>query len=486
MQRENEGVLQLSEKQRTILWQRLGERIEQYLREVPDIPVAQTPSVLAIRTLLSSFDFRKPGDPLEAIEFAFEELRRTQVHTPHPRYFGLFNPAPTTMGIVADAIVAALNPQLAAWTHNPLASEIERHLVQTFGVRFGWTPPNIDGVFCTAGAEANHTAVLTSLCKTFPDFRTSGLRGLPKQPVLYVSGEGHHSILKAARLCGLGTAAVREVGVDESLRLDVGALEKTIAEDRAQGFAPLLVVGTAGTTSAGIVDPLRPIAHLAEREGLWFHADAAWGGAAALVPELRHVLDGIERADSITFDAHKWLSVPMGAGIYLTRHPEILTQTFSTAAGYMPGSQAGAIDPYSHSIQWSRRFTGLKVFLSLAVAGWPGYEAVLRRQVQMGQLLADKLRSAGWQIVNDTPLPLVCFVDQRSERGQSAEYLQSIADQVVSSGRAWISVCRIAKGRSAIRACITNYRTVPSDLDELVAALEAARQAEASRKSPRL
>ena len=485
MRRENDGVLQLNEQQRAIVWQRLGERVEQYFREVPDIPVAQGPSVSAIRSLLSSFDFAKPGDPLEAIEFAFEELRHTQVHTPHPRYFGLFNPAPTTMGVAADAIVAALNPQLAAWTHNPLALEIERHLVQAFGVRFGWTPSNIDGVFCTAGAEANHTAVLTSLCRAFPEFRTLGLRGLPKQPVLYVSGEGHHSILKAARLCGLGTEAVREVDVDPSLRLDVGILEETIARDRSQGFAPFLVIGTAGTTSAGIVDPLPSIARLAEREGLWFHADAAWGGAAALVPELRQALDGIERADSITFDAHKWLSVPMGAGMYLTRHLEILTETFSTDAGYMPGSQAGGIDAYSHSIQWSRRFTGLKVFLSLAAAGWPGYEAVLRRQVQMGKLLADKLRAAGWQIINDTPLPLVCFVDQCTEQGQSAEYLKSIVDYVVHSGRAWISVCKIAKGRSAIRACITNYRTVASDLDELVAALEAARQVEASRESAR-
>ena len=221
---------------------------------------------------------------------------------------------------------------------------------------------------------------------------------------------------------------------------------------------------------------------MAEREGLWFHADAAWGGAATLVPELRPVLDGIEQADSIIFDAHKWLSVPMGAGMYLTRHPEVLTETFSTAAGYMPGSQAGAIDAYSHSMQWSRRFTGLKLFLSLAVAGWPGYEAVLLLNVQMCNLLSDKFRTSGCQYVNDTPLPLVCFVDQLTEQGLSSEYLQSIVDHVVRSGRAWISVCKIAKGRSAIRACITNYRTVAGDLDELVAALEEARQAECSRK----
>jgi len=476
MHRENEGVLQLRERERAKLWQRLIERLEQYFRELPEIPVAQPPNVAALRSLLSSFDFARPGDALEAVEFVIEELRRTQVHTPHPRYFGLFNPAPTSMGIAADAIVAALNPQLAAWSHNPLASEIERHLVQTFGQRFGWQAPNIDGVFCTAGAEANHTAVLTSLCHAFPEFRTSGLRGLPSQPVLYISCEGHHSILKAARLCGLGTAAVHEVDVDSLLRLDLRSLEAKISEDRARGFAPFLVVATAGTTSAGVIDPLDRIAAVASREGLWLHADAAWGGAAVIVPELRDVLAGIERADSITLDAHKWLSVPMGAGIYLTRHPEILTQTFSTATGYMPGGHLGTVDPYAHSIQWSRRFTGLKVFLSLAVAGWPGYEAVLRRQVQMGKLLGQKLQTAGWEIINQTRLPLLCFVDGRSKDGRSLEYLQGIADRVVRSGKAWISVCRLAGGLSALRACITSYRTTADDLDELVDALETARQ----------
>lgn len=483
MHRENEGVLQLREQERAKLWQRLIERLEQYFRELPEIPVAQTPNVAALRALLSSFDFSEPGDPLEAVEFVIEELRRTQVHTPHPRYFGLFNPAPTTMGIAADTIVAALNPQLAAWSHNPLASEIERHLVLAFGQRFGWQAPNIDGVFCTAGAEANHTAVLTSLCHAFPEFRASGLRGLPRQPVLYISGEGHHSILKAARLCGLGTEAVHEVDVDDSLRLEVGSLEARISEDRARGLAPFLVVATAGTTSAGVVDQVDSVAAVANREGLWLHADAAWGGAAVFVPELRDILAGIERADSIIFDAHKWLSVPMGAGIYLTRHPEILTQTFSTATGYMPGAHLDTVDPYSHSIQWSRRFIGLKVFLSLVVAGWPGYEAVLRRQVQLGKLLGEKLRAAGWEVINRTRLPLVCFVDRKSKDGRTLEYLQAISDWVVQSGKAWISVCRLARGLSGLRACITSYRTTPDDLDALVDALEAARESVAAAQS---
>src|SRR5207249_952234 len=142
-------------------------------------------------------------------------------------------------------------------------------------------------------------------------------------------------------------------------------------------------------TSAGAIDPIPDLAGIAEREGLWYHVDAAWGGAAALLPELRPRLAGIERADSITFDALKWLSVPMGAGIFLTRHPSILERTFGTGTSYMPRDAAGldVVDPYSHSMQWSRRFIGLKVYLSLLVAGWDGYAAAIRHQVAMGDRL---------------------------------------------------------------------------------------------------
>jgi len=220
------------------------------------------------------------------------------------------------------------------------------------------------------------------------------------------------------------------------------------------------------------VDPLARIAGVAERERLWFHVDAAWGGAAVLVPELRPLLQGIEQADSITFDAHKWLSVPMGAGVYLTRHRDILTRTFRVATAYMPKEAEGldVADPHLRSMQWSRRFTGLKVFLSLAAAGWAGYEETIRHQTAMGQRLRTKLLEAGWQVLNDTPLPVVCFTN-----GGGAEQLRSIAKKVVSSGEAWISTTLLAKTTPALRACITNYRTRESDVDALVAALDAAR-----------
>ncbi len=466
----------LEERTRVELWRRVTDAIEAYAIKVDARRVTPELDPVKIRSLLKPFDFSKPFDPLEAANFIIEALWQYQTHTPHPRYYGLFNPAPTTMGIAADALVAAFNPQLAAWSHSPLAIEVERHMIRAFGGRFGFQ--ETDGVFASGGAEANHTALLTALARTFPEFRDRGLRALAAQPVLYISAEGHHSFHKAARLAGLGTDAVREIPVNDQLQIDHEALRSQLERDRREGFAPFMVIGTAGATNSGAIDPLRALAEIAEREKLWFHVDAAWGGAAALVPELRGLLAGVERADSITFDAHKWLSVPMGAGIYLTRHMDVLAKTFRVAAPYMPRETAGldVVDPCLNSIQWSRRFIGLKVFLSLLVAGWDGYATAIRHMIAMGDRLRQELRAAGWEVVNKTPLPLVCFVDGKHPEGRSASYLDRIALEIVSSGKAWISTTRIAGSTPVLRACITNYRTEPQDIGALIEALEWARQ----------
>jgi glutamate/tyrosine decarboxylase-like PLP-dependent enzyme len=465
------------------LWSHVLEVIEDYAAHVSEARVAPVLDLEKIRGLIAPFDFSKSLDPLEAVDRVVEGLWQYQVHTPHPRYFGLFNPAPTTASIAADALAAAFNPQMAAWSHNPFAAEVERHLVRAFGERFGYAIEETDGTFCSGGAEANHTALLTALVHRFPSFAREGVRTLSAQPVFYVSNQSHHSFLKAARLCGLGTDAVREVAVDDDSAMDVESLASAIKLDRHEGRLPFMVVGTVGTTSAGVIDPLRAIAETANAELLWFHADAAWGGASVLVEELRPFLDGIERADSITFDAHKWLSVPMGAGLYLTSHTEILEQTFSTETSYMPreSQEFGVHDPYNHSMQWSRRFIGLKVFLSLAVAGWEGYAEAIRHQTAMGALLREELEASGWKVVNNTPLPVACFVDVKSQEGSEARYLEEIAREVVTSGKTWISTARMGRDVPVLRACITNYRTEAEHVRALVEALNETRQRTARR-----
>ncbi|MCG3160323.1 MAG: L-2,4-diaminobutyrate decarboxylase [Acidobacteria bacterium] len=476
----------LNEQTREELWRRLIEVVENYLTKIDTARVAPELDVEKIRGVLAGRDFAEPLGAVESLDFVADAMWRFQVHTGHPRYFGLFCPASTTMGIAADTLVAAFNPQLAAWSHSPFAAEVERHVIRSFGQKFGYDPALTDGVFTSGGSEANHTALLAAMTNEFPEFNEHGMRALTAQPVFYVSSQGHHSFLKAARASGLGTAAVREIPVDGELRMNAGALTERIERDRAEGFKPLMIVATAGTTSSGVIDPIDELAEVAAREGIWFHVDAAWGGGAAFAPELRATLGGIEKADSITFDAHKWLSAPMGAGLFLTRHPEILKRTFGMATSYMPRDAAGleVVDPFTHSIQWSRRFIGLKVFMSLLVAGWDGYAEAIRHQTAMGDRLRRRLQDSGWEVVNRTPLPVVCFVDRALWEGATAEYLEAVCKSVVASGEAWLSIARVGDdNKPVLRAGVTSYRTNVADVDALVESLNRARIREGGRSA---
>lgn len=467
--------LLLDEDARRRLWRTLETFSEDFLRRVDTLPVAPHLDMPALRAFLAPFTFESPRAPDELVPQIANALVEHQVHVAHPCYYGLFNPAPSTMGIAGEVLTAVLNPQLAGWSHSPLAVEIERHVIHAMGGLI-WSG-DVDGTFTTAGAEANMTAVMCALARHAPQALEDGLRALPHSPVMYVSAEGHHSFVKAARNAGLGDRAVRHVPVRSDLTMDPQQLRALIAADRAAGLAPFLVVATAGTTGSGTIDPLGEVAAIAGAEGMWFHVDAAWGGAARIAPAWRAAFAGIERADSVTIDAHKWLSVPMTAGLFLTRDLDILSKTFAFDTSYMPreGREFNPVNPYAHSIQWSRRFAGLKLFLSLAAAGWDGYAATVSHMIEMGALLRERLVAAGWRIVNQTPLPVVCFTP--ADVAWTIDDHQSVAEDVIRSGSAWISTIVLGSGQPALRACITNYRTMSEHIDALVAAVETARRA---------
>jgi aromatic-L-amino-acid/L-tryptophan decarboxylase len=452
---------------------RLVELIERHWEEVGDLRVTPDTTYEEVAARLAEFDFREPVPPERAIEVCGELLRGGIVHTSHPRYFGLFNPTPTFAGVCADALVAAFNPQLAVASHAPVAVAIERHVLSFLSRNLGLA--DAAGSFTSGGAEANLTAVLVALERHFPEAAVDGLEAVRGRPTLYVSSEAHHSLIKVARMTGLGHRALRLVPATPELRLDPEPLRGQVVDDRAAGDRPFLVVATAGTTAAGVVDPLGEIADLCDDLGLDLHVDAAWGGAVCLSDRLRPILAGIERADSVTIDAHKWLSVPMGAGVFLTPHREALESTFRVTADYMP-SAAGS-DPYLSSVQWSRRFIGLKLFMSLIVAGRAGYAAQLEHDCRLADRLRALLEEDGWLILNRTPLPVACFTDDPDrDPDRSASRLSAIAAHVESSGAAWISVVTLA-GRPALRACITSYRSSEDDVMALRDALGRARAA---------
>ena len=347
------------------------------------------------------------------------------------------------------------------------AVAIERHVLSFIGGCLGL--PDAGRGFTSGGAEANLTAVLVALERHFPEATERASR---------LWTDSRRSIAPSKRItrwsrrrAGPGSgAAVRAIPVTAELRLDVDALRLQIERERAEGRRPFLIVGTAGSTAAGVIDPLTELAELADQTGLDLHVDAAWAGAISLSPRLRPLLDGIERADSVTVDAHKWLSAPMGAGLFLTRHRRDLASTFRVATNYMPSAEAA--DPYLISPQWSRRFIGLKVFMALAAIGRDGYAAQIEHDCRLGEHLRARLRDDGWRTVNGTPC-LSCASSQPPTLTRRAPRWP-IARHVETSGTAWISVAELA-GRPALRACITSYRTTERDIDDLCDALAAAR-----------
>jgi len=455
------------------LFERLGSEAEALERGIRDLRVASGVRPDAVRRHLEErYDFTRQVPVDELLDDVVAMLRRWSVHVTHPRYFGLFNPSVRPVAVAADALVALFNPQLAAWSHAPAINEIERHVTRFCCRRLGFEVPADDGSepaghFTAGGQEANHTALLAALAHHFPEITERGVRGLDGQPVLYVSDQGHHSIEKATVAAGLGRDAMRTVATGEDFRMDPGALAEQIARDRSVGLLPFLVVATAGSTATGSIDPLTELGEVCRREGLWFHVDAAWGGSFLLSKCLAPVLDGIARADSVTWDAHKGLSVPMGAGMILTRHPSALARAFRTHSGYMPPAEKGAVDPYATTLQWSRRAIGLKVFMALAEAGGPGFGELLDHQAEMADLLRTRLGEVPWRIVNRTPLPLVCFTHERIERGEVGA--GTVARRVNAAGKVWLSAVGLPGRPPALRACVTSYKTGPEDVEMLVA-----------------
>src|SRR5438034_682534 len=441
---------------------RVVTRLEDDIANGPIVPNVTPDEIRGY--LASRYDFTTPLALDEVIADVEQMLatRRVQVH--HRRYFGRCNRSVTLASTIAHTLVAMYNPQLATWRTSPAANEIERHTLAWLTGKFGF-PATAIASFTNGGAEANLSAVIVALTRTFPDYGEHGLRRLTASPAIYLTSEAHHSFNKIAHMTGLGRRAVRTVASDRHLKMDLGDLARRVAEDRRDGFAPFMVVGTVGTTAAGAIDPLPDLARFCRAEGLWFHVDAAWGGAAIISPALRGNLAGIDAADSITCDAHKWFSVPMAAGMFFCRHADSVGEAFRVETSYMPGKTVGPVlDPYTTSVQWSRRFIGLKVFLALAHHGESGYVEMIEHQARMGDLLRESLASAGWRIVNTTPLPLVCFTRDGLD---TTKFLAALYRHQI----AWMSEVRLGAGAPVLRACITSFRTSASDIEDVVRAM---------------
>ena len=438
----------------------LTRQLAQALGRVTQGSVMPTADMPSFRRELAALDFATPVATRELLDWTIKQLEVGTVHMTHPRYFGLFNPAPTAPAQWADRIAGAFNPQLASSGSSPVPVAIEAHVIRALAGRAG-LPPETVGHFTSSGSEANYTSLVCALTHANANFGNDGVRAFAGPVAFYTSAACHPAWTKIAHQAGVGRGAVRLVATDGGGRMDARELERAVKADRARGIVPVLVAATAGTTSGGMIDPLHACADIAVAHDVWFHVDAAWGGAALSSDRLRSLLAGIERSDSITVDAHKWFATTMGCGMFITPHAAVLSEAFRVAADFMP-SNAAATDPYLNSLQWSRRFLGLRLFLTLGVAGWQGVADHVERAVEVIVQVKARLVARGWTVANDSSLAVLCVEPPAGGPG-----VREIVGRTLESGRAWVARSTF-EGREVIRICVTHGQSSLADVAELV------------------
>ncbi|HME38710.1 MAG TPA: pyridoxal-dependent decarboxylase [Steroidobacteraceae bacterium] len=443
----------------------LSGDLQRALLRIQAGPVTPTIDMSVFRAELAACDFERPRPLEELLRWTIGCMEQGIVQMSNPRYFGLFNPGPNFPAQCADRIAGLFNPQLASSASSPVPVELERHVIRAVARRAGLGDAAA-GHFATAGSESNYTSLLCALTAAHPGFAADGARAFAGPVKIYASRDCHIAWLKAAHQAGVGRSALRLVDTDGRGRMDPQALRRAIAEDRAKGAVPVMVMATAGTTGGGMIDPLHACADIAQQEQVWYHVDAAWGGAALASSRLRQVLAGIERADSITIDAHKWWATTMGCAIFITRRGPLLSEAFHASTSFMPSSVSD-VDPYINSVQWSRRFMGLRLFLALAAAGWEGLGAHVDRGVEVVERVRERLVALDWTIANDSALAVLDALPP-PELGD----VRALVRRVVASGRAWVAPTTF-EGRDVVRICATNGETTLDDVDALVAALNA-------------
>ena len=442
-----------------------------YLEHIRERPVWQ-PIPEAVRSRRCESLPVAPAD-LAAVH---DEFMRTilpySTGNAHPGFMGWVHGGGNAVGMLAEMLAAGLNANLGGRDHMPI--EVERQIVVWTRELFGF-PDTASGLFVTGTSMANLIGVLVARTDALGiGVRQAGVAAADRRLTAYVSSAAHGCIARAMDLAGLGTAALRIVPKDESHRIDLDALALAIAADRAAGFTPFLIVGTAGTVDIGAIDDLAGIAAIAEREKLWFHVDGAFGALAVLAPDLAPRLAGIERADSIALDFHKWAQVPYDAGFILVRDGMAHRNAFASPAAYLAretrGLAAGSPWPCDLGPDLSRGFRALKTWFTLKVYGTQALGAVISRSCALARHLERRIAATPeLELLAPVGLNIVCF----RHRGADADRLNArIVIDIQESGIAAPSTTRIGD-RLAIRAAIVNHRTQERDVDALVDAVLA-------------
>lgn len=398
-----------------------------------------------------------------------------------PRHFAYVNGSGAMIGILADALAACTNPNAGAWKLGPAAAEIERQCLRWITEFIGY-PEDSGGILVSGGTMANFTALLTALRHLAPyDSTEYGLQDSARTErfLVYMADHGGHvSVTRVVDMLNLGRKSLRLVPSRPDFSMDTAELERMITEDKARGDLPLCVFAQLGSVNVGVVEPISELADVCDRHGVWLHGDGSCGLLAAGLPETRPLFKGIERADSLSFDAHKWLGVPNDCGVVLVREREQLRRAFSIAAPYLRSSletEDVALDFLEYGPQMSRAFRALKVWMVLRFFGRQGLRELFAKNIGLARLLHDLVREhPDFEVLHEPVLYLYCFryvpnglAERRDEpevQTQLDRLNQEIVDEIQRSGLAMIMTTRI-RGRVAIRMSICSQRTMKEDIE---------------------
>ena len=442
------------------------------------------------------------GEPLERLIEDCRAVISASRHNGHPRFYGYIASPSTPVGAFADLIVSTLNANLTSWRSAPAPTQVERVVVRWLGSLIGYGT-DARGLLTSGGSLANLNALfIAHRVKSNGDASRKGLWNVGAPATIYASDQVHLSIPKAADVLGLGREQVRLLKTDERFRLDVRDLRERLASDKAAGLRPFCVVANAGTTNTGAVDPLHEIADVATEHNLWLHVDGAYGALASLDQAKRTLFDGIERADSVSLDPHKWLYAPVDCGCLLFHDDESVRKVFALSeADYIKVHEEVEEEAFAfwdYGIELSRRFRALKIWLMLRYYGVKRVAAAIARDCALAAEMAARVEeSEDFELLAPVELSVCCFryvpdgwraslatgdgAERERANAELDELNARIMHRVQRGGRAYLSNAMLY-GRYCLRACITNYRTTKEDINET---LEIVREAASEEQGGR-
>lgn len=470
------GGLAVSDNEFRAMAQAAVDRIASYFNHLAEQPIVRPTSAAALREKLEE-TLPQEGCDFPTILAELEEtVFRYSRHNAHPGFFGYISSPGTPVNAVGSLIQSALNINVTCWRSAPAGTEMEHVVVGWFREMLG-LPAGAGGLLTSGGSMANFAGLAAARSAKAPgDVVRDGVGGRPM--CTYVSREGHFSVAKAAGMLGLGERNVRTVRTNGRQQIDLEDLERQVRNDRAAGRLPFCVIANAGTTATGAVDPIEALADFAERQGLWLHVDAAYGGFAALAPSARHLLAGIERADSVALDPHKWMYLPMGCGCVLYRDPEAARRAFRHDADYtraigLERDEAFAFWDYGPEL--SRPFRALDAWLLVKYVGARLLGEAVERNIQCAKCFETLvLQSDDCEMLAPVELSVFCFRYKAAE-GDLNQLNERILLELQRGGRTYLSNATV-DGRFGLRGCVLNYRTTESDMQRVLSDVrEAAR-----------